>query len=185
MQANQQVEKAQIFFKDTSQQGATSGQERLDEIRNALKSLDTIRQKLTKEKIFQVQFNPDQLSYQAQNRAKKKKSVLGKPSENQQTIQDPTVSLTVKLLFAKGEDDQPSVQQEIELFLSAARNPNTREIVFGWSQFVFIGKLANLDVSYTMFTPEGKPIRGEIDLTIQKKSEGGYFGAKGAALPQA
>lgn len=59
-----------------------------------------------------------------------------------------------------------SVQTEVDGFIAALRNKYTRVITFNWGEFVYSGVLRSVGVNYTMFNPNGEPIRATVDLSI-------------------
>ena len=59
-----------------------------------------------------------------------------------------------------------SVQAMVEGFTAAIRKENTREVAFCWSSMIYEGVLKNVRSTYTMFDLHGRPIRGEVALTI-------------------
>ena len=65
-----------------------------------------------------------------------------------------------------GYFDNRSVQSMVEGFTAAIRKENTREIAFCWSTMIYEGVLKNVRTTYTMFDLHGRPIRGEVALTI-------------------
>ncbi len=74
--------------------------------------------------------------------------------------------------FGKAEDDPNrkaegyTVQPEVEGFIAALRNENTRLITFHWGDFYCTGILRNVNAVYTMFSINGRPIRATVDLTV-------------------
>ncbi len=69
--------------------------------------------------------------------------------------------------------DGYSVQKEIEALIALLLQSESRQIVFYWGDMVFAGEIINMNASYTMFNPQGNPIRGVVDMTIR---EGGPDG---------
>ena len=59
-----------------------------------------------------------------------------------------------------------SIQKEVEGFISALRNRYTRLITFHWGEFNYSGILRSVGVNYTMFNPDGEPVRATVDLSI-------------------
>ncbi len=59
-----------------------------------------------------------------------------------------------------------SIQREVEGFISALRNKYTRLITFHWGEFNYSGMLRSVGVNYTMFNPDGEPVRANVDLSM-------------------
>ena len=59
-----------------------------------------------------------------------------------------------------------SVQSDVEGFIGAIRNPNTRIITFHWGKISYSGVLRSVRTVYTMFNITGDPIRATMDLSI-------------------
>lgn len=59
-----------------------------------------------------------------------------------------------------------SVQKEVEGFIAALRNANTRRINFYWGDLVYEGVLHRVSSHYTMFNVTGQPVRAEVRLAI-------------------
>ena len=68
----------------------------------------------------------------------------------------------MKLLKKKSN----TVQQQIEGFVGAIRNSNTREITFAWGNLCYTGLLNRVSTQYTMFNVNGEPVRGIVNLTL-------------------
>lgn len=109
---------------------------------------------------------------------------------------DTTISLSVELLFdsmdpqdafmgdksniaptnlAKGAANaalslsgkkKATVQRQVEGFIGAIRNENTRLITFHWGEMSYSGVLRNVGVEYTMFNVTGEPVRAIVSLGI-------------------
>lgn len=59
-----------------------------------------------------------------------------------------------------------SIQKEVEGFIGALRNRYTRNVTFFWSDFNYSGRLKSVNANYTMFNPNGEPVRATVDLVI-------------------
>lgn len=62
-----------------------------------------------------------------------------------------------------------TVRPTTEAFLAALRNPFTRTLSFRWTDFVFTGELLSVGATYSMFNPQGEPVRAEVSMRIQQK----------------
>lgn len=69
----------------------------------------------------------------------------------------------VKKLFGKKTN---SVQTQVEGFIGALRNENTREITFAWGKMCYTGILNRISSQYTMFSVTGEPIRAVVTMTM-------------------
>lgn len=58
------------------------------------------------------------------------------------------------------------VRTEVEGFIGALNNPETRTIRFIWGNLLYKGSLSHVNAEYTMFAPDGRPIRAKVDLRI-------------------
>lgn len=59
-----------------------------------------------------------------------------------------------------------SVQQQVEGFVGAIRDENTRGITFAWGNLSYSGILNHVSTQYTMFNVTGEPVRGTVQLSI-------------------
>lgn len=46
-----------------------------------------------------------------------------------------------------------------------------REVIFYWSEMAFMGELTGVNATYTMFNPQGNPVRAKVALTIYQSEE--------------
>lgn len=124
---------------------------------------------------FQVQFNPNLLSFYAEGGGKRTKQNFQKTEDGKfgQSYSyepvTPRINLSIKLIFDRTIYKDSSVQAEVEGFLSAARNPCTRQISFHWEEMMFEGTLGDVSAEYTMFDKTGVPVRASVDFTITCK----------------
>lgn len=84
------------------------------------------------------------------------------------------MGLNVKTMLAankKGENGEDpkewSVQPQVEAFIAAIRDENTRLLEFHWTDFVFKGTITTVMAQYTMFSPSGKPVRATVTIRIR------------------
>ncbi len=147
-------------------------------------------------KKFEVQFNPESLTINAATQAAVNQKSLSASKENiTKAPEGAEVMLGVTLIFDDVSDDafadysnylsyakasakreinklagstkKHSVAAQVEGFISAISNENTRFVVFVWGGFSYQGMLRKLDTRYTMFAPDGSPIRAEVSLSIE------------------
>lgn len=147
-------------------------------------------------KKFEVQFNPESLVINAKTlEAVNQKSLSASKENITKAPEGAEVMLSVTLLFDDVSDEafadysnylsyakasakreinklagstgKHSVAAQVEGFISAISNENTRFVVFVWGGFSYQGMLRKLDAKYTMFAPDGSPIRAEVSLSIE------------------
>jgi hypothetical protein len=63
---------------------------------------------------------------------------------------------------------EESVQQEVEGFIAALRNPYTQNISFYWSYFSFSGAIISISAQYVMFSASGLPVRAKVALRVRQ-----------------
>ena len=63
-----------------------------------------------------------------------------------------------------------SVRKRMDAMMSLMSSSETQQVIFFWSSMSFRGTLTDIDNKFTMFNPQGHPIRGEmhIELTQDK-----------------
>lgn len=61
-----------------------------------------------------------------------------------------------------------SVKNEVEALVSLILNDHTRIVEFDWANMSFMGEVTNINSQFTMFNPEGDPVRATVTLTIQQ-----------------
>ncbi len=59
-----------------------------------------------------------------------------------------------------------SVRKRMDAIMSLLSSSATQQVVFFWSNMVFRGTITDVGNKFTMFNPEGNPIRGEMHLEI-------------------
>ena len=67
-----------------------------------------------------------------------------------------------------------SVQQQIDGLVSLITDRYYSNVIFYWSDMAFAGEVTGVNVAYTMFNPQGNPVRGKVSLSIfqSEDSEG-------------
>ena len=155
----------------------------------------------SKDRMFQVQFNPSELLVNADAIPRSEgDSTTGR--SRTMAVEDAKLNLTVKLYFddmqvfdafmwdkfasaltvngaaaniagaVKADKGKiHSVQGQVEALVAALRNPYTRTISFRWADLVFTGMLNTVRATYTMFSPSGRPVRAEVLLRIQHEMD--------------
>lgn len=72
----------------------------------------------------------------------------------------------------KRKGGEYSVKDQIDGLMSLLVSRVTRQVVFFWSNMCFRGEVTNVSANYTMFNPQGNPIRGIVHLSIRQGSNG-------------
>lgn len=64
-----------------------------------------------------------------------------------------------------------TVRPFVEGFLAAVRDPDHRTIVFEWGKLRYVGIMNRVDCKYTLFNPNGEPIRAEVQVNMLSESQ--------------
>lgn len=64
--------------------------------------------------------------------------------------------------------DGYSVQTQVEGLVALITSPAARQAVFYWRELAFAGEITNVNATYTMFNPQGNPIRATVRLSIRQ-----------------
>ena len=151
------------------------------------------------EKFFQVQFNPNSLTLHAAGKPVQIATVESKkdaPIQESISVAPSRATLRVQLIFddlvipdafmADRLSLNPrdiaavvkwklgrarSVRSEVEGLVAAIQSPQTREMTFCWSKFMFKGTMNSINATYTMFNTKGEPIRGTVDIRLEQTVE--------------
>ncbi len=59
-----------------------------------------------------------------------------------------------------------SVRKRMDAIMSLLSSPATQQVIFYWSKMVFRGTITDVQNTFTMFNPQGNPIRGTMHLEI-------------------
>lgn len=59
-----------------------------------------------------------------------------------------------------------TVQPQVEAFLAALRCSKTRNVNFSWGKMLYSGILNSVNVTYSMFSMAGKPVRARVEIGI-------------------
>jgi hypothetical protein len=142
---------------------------------------------LTKLKIgndFEVFLNPNQLSHSIKvNHAKSETATIeGKDKEGKQTVITPTVpvstdpeSLSFELMLdgtgvTGRETDVPSEIAKLAKAVFGPLNDSKKrkeEVTIKWGEIIsFTGHVETFDTTYTLFKPDGTPLRATVKLSF-------------------
>ncbi len=67
--------------------------------------------------------------------------------------------------------DGYSVQTQMEGLVALITNAYSRYVIFYWSEMAFAGEVTGVNATYTMFNPQGNPVRGKVSLSIYQSEE--------------
>lgn len=100
---------------------------------------------------------------------------------NEKFVLNPTSAISgiTKAVVNTTTGREYTVQPQVEGFIAALRNSNTRLVTFCWGRLRYTGILKRVDADYTMFSVSGKPIRASVRLEIElsdPKIAGGEMG---------
>lgn len=136
--------------------------------------------------VFSVMYNPDKFSISHSNSSDNGKSIiLGEP--NDKFLHRNPRSLKMELFF-DGTESSPSdikgfgintlvganqVDLQIKEFLAATTNiegsiHRTPYLVFVWGTFIFPGIIESADVSYSLFSSDGRPLRARVNISVKE-----------------
>ncbi len=76
------------------------------------------------------------------------------------------------------KDHDKSVKAQMDGFLALLAMAETRQIIFFWSAMCFRGELTRVDSRYTVFNPDGTPVRGSMSVSIRQEQDN-YSDKKG------
>ena len=84
-----------------------------------------------------------------------------------------TSAVNKGLSLYKNKGNTHSVRKRMDAIMSLLSSPATQQVVFFWSRMVFRGTVTAVNNKYTMFNPQGNPIRGvmHLEITQDKKSK--------------
>lgn len=63
-----------------------------------------------------------------------------------------------------------TVRPFVEGFLAAMRDPDHRTVIFEWGRLRYVGMMNRVNCKYTMFNPNGEPIRAEVQISMISES---------------
>lgn len=155
-------------------------------------------------KRFYVQFNPAELSIQEaigttdgeeDEMAQKLRSLL---NGNKVGIQQPLeasgqwkkkseLTLSVSLFFNTLEKLNQETYEDVRRYVGQLypyrnktldKSGTVEQIYFFWGSIAVAGILTGMNVNYTVFAPDGKPVRAQVSITVR----GDYVGDQSFAL---
>lgn len=157
-------------------------------------------------KKFYVQFNPAELSVQEAIGASDledeetteelkrlmqgRKIGIQRPLENSgEWKKKKRLTLSVSLFFNTLEKLNQDSYEDVRKLVgqlypytnrTADSSRSVEQIYFFWGSIAVAGLLTDMSVRYTMFAPDGKPVRAQVDISIR----GDYVGDQSYALIQ-
>jgi nucleoid-associated protein YgaU len=147
------------------------------------------------------QFNPDSISFSKSAEWRTITTQAAAKGPVRQYAGAAPISLTLPLLFDDAEEAGTRVSDAVNL-LSSWMNPSEKsldkgtpapaELIFSWGQFKigdsgkFQCHLEKADVNYTMFRPNGVPVRAKVTVTLKsaKKDPARQNPTSGGIRPQ-
>lgn len=148
---------------------------------------------------FYVQFNPNQITideYSSGDISLNRTGSGGEPETEKKTQivqwlvqelsekEEKTTTLSTTLFFNTLENINQEEQKDVRGYIkrlyvymnrASSENSKTPKVVyiyFEWGPIAIAGILKGLNVTYTMFAPDGRPVRAEARISISGKYDG-------------
>lgn len=160
-----------------------------------LQELDaTFARQINNDRAVTVQFNPETLKVSFSNQVQQPQGGGDQRGpQAQQFVGAGTTKLALQLWFdvsaleAGSQNDVRRLTQKVAYFITPKRNPRSRTqlippaVRFLWGTFKFDGIVDSLEESLEFFSPDGRPLRAVLSLSISQQQITEYgFGAAGA-----
>jgi hypothetical protein len=173
-------------------------------VKAKLSELDASFKEMPKGKTVVVQFNPDTLKVSYSNQLEKPKGAGDQRGSQPLTfVGAGTTKMTCQLWFdaTAPQPTQPDGSAEVNdvrllttkvsYFMEAKQDNKDKEkfispgVRFQWGSFLFDGVMESLEESLEFFSPEGKPLRASVSITISQQKIVIFppLGANGKAQP--
>lgn len=68
----------------------------------------------------------------------------------------------------KAENNECSVQRQVDGLLSLVMQVSTKQVEFVWGSMSFRGELEDVSAEYTMFNTKGNPVQAKVSLSIRQ-----------------
>lgn len=155
---------------------------------------------------FYVPFNPSEITIEEaigiksrpERKPGRKRDKTGEEQQkavyqSRRFTEENKVVLSVRLFFNTLNDLYQTSYEDVREYISQLyRYTNAtldvsmkaEEIYFFWGSIAVAGILNRMNVHYTMFAPDGKPVRAEVDISIVGDYVGDYAEYKPALAPQ-
>ncbi len=162
-----------------------------------LQELDAkFKNQINKDKAVKVQFNPETLKVSFQNQLQQPQGGGDQRGpQTQQFVGAGTTKLSLQLWFdvtalnAQGPNDVRKLTQRVAYFIKPKPNPKSETQLIPpavrllWGTFKFDGIMDSLEESLEFFSPDGRPLRANLSISIsqQQITEYGFGEAKPAA----
>lgn len=119
-------------------------------------------------RLLQVQYNPAtlRLSVGGQDTKMENAQAPGSTEVIHQKTQPADATLSMDLMIT-GE----TAEIQVNGLLGMLGDELTRRVIFCWGNMAFPGEVTAISASYTMFSPEGKPIMAKVSITINQESQ--------------
>lgn len=128
-------------------------------------------------------FNPTTIKFSKSAQFKRAENQKGKTGPPVQFVSTSPIELSIQLLLdAVGKGPTASVEPEVTKLMSwtapdsasaKSKSPSPPLLQFTWGQLKlgtngkFVGHLETVGVTYKMFSPNGAPIRADVDLKLK------------------
>lgn len=143
--------------------------------------------KYNKQVLIPVQFNPTEYSISRHVKYKKGEGI-GKDSspKKMQSTGSNLAQLSVKLIldtstelpdyvvkaelkkYIDSDNELADICQDLSMLTKIYPDTHTQsQITFSWGSLEFVGFLSSLNINYQMFNRNGRPVRAELNLTIE------------------
>jgi hypothetical protein len=127
---------------------------------------------------IEVQFNPKELSVGKTVKWSRASQTGSKGSDVPQFSGPEPCKLTLEMFLDASDTQDDSVVQTVEKLFSCCvatpesvekKKPNPPWVIFHWGSLSgFTGYIASANVKYTLFTPDGLPIRGIATINLEE-----------------
>lgn len=130
------------------------------------------KQASNKDGVMYVQYNPASIRYHAGTSIQKTAQPdMGTNTEMVTMITGKsTVDMSFQLVFHNVNDTDESVREQMELVMNMLYDSPTKQVTFAWGEIVMNGKLVGFSGEYDMFDAMGRPISGQMQLTIRTET---------------
>jgi Contractile injection system tube protein len=124
---------------------------------------------------FPVQFNPTTLKISRQNNIDKGGATTRTQRRQSPSSQSATLTFDLEFDTAEGDDnghqlDVRTKTQIIRQFVEPTKTDPPPTIGFKWGSFAFTGIVTQLTEDLDYFSPEGRPLRAKVSVTITEQN---------------
>ena len=148
-----------------------------------LQELDAkFKNQINKERAIAVQFNPETLKVSFTNQVQQPQGGGDQRGpQSQQFVGEGTTKLSLQLWFDVSaldggtQNDVRKVTQKVAYFITPKKNPKSKTqqippaVRFLWGTFKFDGIMDSLEESLEFFSPDGRPLRASLSLSLAQQ----------------